>query len=456
MELRFDKGGMEARLRLTPVKTETGGYAFPSLSEIEVFLKEKGVQAPMDAAAVQACFERLTHGLTAEVIAARGKPSLPGKDGTMEFLIDLETGFVPPSAEAGAVDLRASLIHTVAPGQPLALLHPPTAGLPGLDVFGQLVASQPGKALQPRLGANTARAEHDPNLIVANTLGHARLRDGVIEVDEFYLLKGDVDYASGNIAFPKSVQVNGDVKAGFAVEAGGDLEIEGLVEDCSVKAQGKVLVKGGFTGQGKGVVQARGEICLGYVRNQTVRGEESIRVYREAVNSRLQSRGSITVSGLLAGGKAQARTAIDCQVAGTETGTPTHLEAGHDYITSEEMAELRGQMEKMGKYARKLEDSLRHIQDMERLNRGLDPWTIELVFEMETMRSKVEAKIKALRDRYGVLDRQLGNSGSATITVHRKAYPGVVVKIGREVLLVDEVLSGPKTFFAKDGTIGIR
>ncbi len=265
MELRVEKGGLEARLRLVPVKTETGGYVVPSLAEIEIYLKEKGVRAPMDVASVEAGFERLAHGLSAEPIAARGKPPLPGKDGTMEFLIDFGTGFVPPSAEAGAVDMRASLIRTVAPGQPLALVHPPTAGLPGLDVFGQMVASQPGKVLQPRLGANTMRSEHDANLIVAKTLGHARLRDGVVEVEEFYLVKGDVDYASGNVAFPKSVQVGGDVKAGFAVEAGGDVEIQGLVEDCSVKAQGKVLVRGGFTGQGKGVVQARGEISLGYL-----------------------------------------------------------------------------------------------------------------------------------------------------------------------------------------------
>ncbi|MBW8886284.1 MAG: DUF342 domain-containing protein [Fibrobacteres bacterium] len=456
MELRVEKGGLEARLRLAPVKTETGGYVLPSLAEIEVFLKEKGVKAPMDAAAVEACFERLAHGLNAEPIAARGKPPVPGKDGTLEFLIDLETAFVPPSADAGAVDLRASLIHTVSPGQPLAVLHPPTAGLPGLDVFGNLVGSIPGKALQPRLGANTMRSEHDANLIVAKTLGHARLQGGVMEVEEFYQVPGDVDYASGNIAFPKSVQVRGDVKAGFAVEAGGDVEIEGLVEDCSVKAKGKLLVKGGFTGQGKGMVQAGGEISLGYVRNQAVRGEESIRVAKEAVNSRMQSRQSVLVNGLLAGGKVQARHAIECQVAGTETGTPTHLEAGFDYITAEEMADIRAQMEKMGKYARKLEESLRHIHDMERMNRGLDPWAIDMVFQMETMRGKVDTKIKSLRDRYSVLDRLSGTSESATITVHRKTYPGVVMKIGRDILLVDEVLNGPKTFFAKDGAILIR
>jgi hypothetical protein len=110
----------------------------------------------------------------------------------------------------------------------------------------------------------------------------------------------------------------------------------------------------------------------------------------------------------------------------------------------------------MGKYSKKLEDSLKQIHDMEKVNRGLEPWTIEIMFEMEGMRAKVDAKIKALRERYLFLERQASTPESATITVHRKAYPGVVVKIGREILLVDEPMTGPKTFFAKDGAIQVR
>jgi uncharacterized protein (DUF342 family) len=287
-------------------------------------------------------------------------------------------------------------------------------------------------------------------------LGHARLHNGMVEVQEFYLVDGDVDYASGNIAFPKSVQVRGDVKAGFSVEAGGDVEIQGLVEDCMVKAQGQVLVRGGFTGQGKGLVEAGGDIDLAYVRNQSVRGEGAIRIGKEAINSRLQTRRSVCVNGLLAGGKAQARQGIECQVAGTETGTPTHLEAGYDYALAEEMGKIREEMDKLGKHTRKLDDGLRHIHDMEKLNRALDPWAIDLVFEMEGMRAKVEAKVKSLRDRYGSLERQTGQPVDAAITVHRKTFPGVVIKIGREMFLVDEVLAGPKTFFAKDGAIQVR
>ena len=50
---------------------------------------------------------------------------------------------------------------------------------------------------------------------------------------------------------------------------------------------------------------------------------------------------------------------------------------------------------------------------------------------------------------------QVDNFGRIALTTP-EAFPGVVVKIGREILLVDEVMTGPKTFFAKDGAIRVR
>lgn len=456
LELKIEKGGLVARLSLVPIRKETGGYVIPSLAEIGLWIKEQGIQAPMDVGSVEAGLDRIARGMGAEVVAVRGNPPVPGRNGHLEILLDFAPGFAPTDAEGGSVDLRASLIRNVTLGQPLAVIHAPSAGRPGLDVFGRLLAAEPGKEFKPKFGRNTCGSPHDANLIVAAAMGHARLRDGVVEVEEFYLVDGDVDYGSGNVAFGKSVLIRGDVKSGFSIEAGGDVEIGGLVEDCAIKSKGDVLVKGGFTGQGKGTINATGNVRLGFVRNQQVRSESGIQVLKEAVNSRLQSRQNITVNGLLAGGRAQALRAIECQTAGTETGTPTHLEAGFDFTVSEQLAEIRQEMEKMGGYSRKLEDSLHQIHDIEKLNRGLEPWTIDLMFEMEAMRSKVESKIRSLRERFSSIERGTLEPESAVITVHGKAFPGVVVKIGKEVLLVDQILPGPKTFFSQDGVIRVR
>jgi uncharacterized protein len=455
-ELKVANGGMEVHLTLVPMSKETGGHVVPSLAELEMWIREQGIKSELDLAAIKTAIDRAKEGLTAEAIASRGRPPRQGQDGYIEYLMDYGNAVAPKLSDAGTVDLRASLIRNVKPGDPLAIIHSPTAGEPGLDIWGKWVPATAGKALEPRLGANTQKSPNDLNLVIAQTAGHVRLVEGVLEVQEFYLVPGDIDYGTGNIAFEKSVLIQGDVKSGFSVDAGGDLEVTGLVEDCLIKSQGKVRIGGGFTGQGKGLIQARGDVQIGYIRNQHVKSEKTIMVQKEAVNSRLQARQSITVSGLLAGGRVQARYAIECQVAGTETGTPTQIEAGYDFTINEEKVSLRVEMDRMGKYAKKLADSIRQIHNMEKLNRGLEPWSIELMFEIEGGRSKVEAKINALRERFALLDAQASNPERATVTVHRKAFSGVVIKIGKDMFLIDEPLQGPKTFYAKDGVIQVR
>ena len=455
-ELKIEKAGLEVRLTLVPMSKETGGHVVPSAGELLVWIREQGIVADLDLEAIENAVKKASEGLTAETIAARGKPPNPGVDGYLENLVDFGNSAVPTLTDDGTVDLRASLIHNVKPGEPLALVHSPTYGLPGLDVYGKLIAAAPGKIYEPKLGPNVQRSPNDINLIIAQTDGHARVINGLLEVQEFYLVPTDIDYGTGNISFSKSVLIKGDVKSGFSVESGGDLEISGLVEDCQIKSQGKIFIKGGFIGQGKGLLHGRGDITIGYIRNQHVKGDKTITVHKEAVNCRLQARQSITVSGLLAGGKAQARYAIECQTAGTETGIPTQLEAGYDFTVVEELVDIRTEMDKMGKYSKNLGDSLRKIQDMEKLNRGLEPWSIELMFELEGNRAKVEAKIHALRKRYSDLESKANNPEAATVVVHRKVFPGVVIKIGKEMFLVDEPMVGPKTFYAKDGAVQIR
>ena len=455
-EIKIGKGGLEARLYLVPMPLETGGYLVPSLAELDVWIREEGIKNGIDHTAIQSAIEKAKEGLTAVVVAARGQAPKPGENGSIEYLVELEQSHTQTITDTGAIDMRASLIRNIQPGEPLAVIHPPTPGQPGMDVYGQPIAPVAGKAYDPRIGLNVHRSPNDNNLLIAQTAGHVRVTDGRLEIEEFYLAPGDIDYGTGNIAFAKAVLVKGDVKSGFSVDSGGDLEVTGQVEDCQVKSQANVLIRGGFTGQGKGLIQAQGNITLGYIRNQHVKAEKAIVVFKEAVNSRLQARQTVTVNGLLAGGKVQARDNIDCQIAGTETGTPTQLEAGYDYIVVEEMADIRLEMTMMGGYTKKLETYLRQIHDMEKLSRGLEPSTIDLMFEMEGGRSKVEAKIRALRERFSVLENQATAPEGSTITVRRRIFPGVVVKIGKEVLLVEERMVGPKTFFSKDGVIKVR
>jgi uncharacterized protein (DUF342 family) len=467
LSLKLVKDGLEAHLLLAaaprhPAGLEPPDAGLPTAAELELILREQGVRGEIDRGALKSALSVAAFGADADVVAARGTPPEPGRDGYLELLVEANDASWSPAApahpvEGGAVDLKSMrLIRNVAAGDPLAVVHAPSQGTPGLDVFGKPIPARSGRMLEPKLGPNTRHADQDPTLIVAAVAGHVRLEDGIPEVHECYVVRGDVDYSSGNVSFAKSVLVEGDVKTGFSVDAGGDAEIRGLVEDSRVFAMGNLLVRGGFTGAGRGLLQAKGEIRVGYVRNQEVRGEGDVRVAGEAVNARVQARKRVLIDGLAAGGRIQARDAVECQVAGTQKGAVTHLEAGYDFGVAEKLAELRAEMDKLGKHQRKMEEGLKHVQDLERLNRGLERWVIELVFEMERMRSKVDAKMLDLTDRFIALERQAVVPPEARIVVLRMAYPGVVLKIGREVLRLEQSVIGPKSFLSREGRIVVE
>lgn len=451
--------GLEASIVLVPVAKEPPGSGFwlPSMAELEMILAEAGVKAPLDLVSIRAALERLSEGLKVEAVAARARPPEPGRNGWMEILVDLGGPLRLPEEQDGVVDLKSSnLIRSVKAGQPLAMIHAPRMGRDGMDVRGNTLPSRIGEEYRPNLGPRVRRAEQDPNLLIAATDGHLRYQDGRLDVEECIHVSGDVDYASGNIGFAKSVLVEGDVKSGFSVEAGGDVEVQGMVEDCRLQARGGVFVRGGFTGSGKGVIEAKGDVGLAHLRNQTVRCEGDLAIAKEAVNGRIQCRGKVTVNGLLAGGRTQALRSITCQLAGTESGTPTMLEAGIDYSVTEEISALRKEMGEMGRYADKLEGGLKHLQNLDRLHRGLEPGAVEMLFEMERMKAKVQAKLVRLRERYSELEGRGSDTRGATVVIRRRAFPGTVIKIGDDVFRVEQVLEGPKSFRVRQGLIEMR
>lgn len=461
LSLRLGKDGLEAHLLLAPPRRDPAGHpeppdvGLPSAAELEIILREQGVQGEIDRSALKSALSVAAFGAQADVVAARGTAPDPGRDGYLELLVE-EDGNNSWTAVAGVapVDFKSTrLIRNVSAGDPLAVLHGPSQGTPGRDVLGRPIPARPGRPVAAKLGANTRRADQDPSLIVASVSGHVRVKRGVPEVQECFVLNGDVDYSSGNVSFAKSVLVEGDVKSGFSVDAGGDVEIRGLAEDCRVNAKGKVLLRGGFTGGGRGLLEASGEIRIGHLRNQEVRGQGDVIVAGEAVNGRLSARKRAFIDGMVAGGRIQARDVVECMTAGTEKGAPTHLEAGYDFWLAERMEDARAQMEKLGKHARKLEEGLKQVQDLERLNRGLERWVVELVFDMERMRGKVDAKLAQLSERFAALEKQAAVPADARITVRGRVHAGVVLRIGRETLRVDQAIAGPRTFVVRGGKI---
>jgi uncharacterized protein (DUF342 family) len=178
----------------------------------------------------------------------------------------------PKLREDGTADFRETEgVVQVKAGTPLARLQPPGPGTPGVDACGNAVPAPAGKPAQLIEGPGT-RISEDGQTLLAACDGVVAVRNGAVSVSATLELGQGVDFRTGNVRFDGDVRVKGNVAEGFRIEAGGDIRVEGDVESAAlVSARGNIQVTGGFFGQGKGTIHAKGEVRLAFARQAEIR-----------------------------------------------------------------------------------------------------------------------------------------------------------------------------------------
>jgi len=279
------------------------------------------------------------------VVIAEGIAAQNGENGKFELLFNTETSLKPRENPDGSVDYKnVDIINSVSKGDKLARLIPPTKGVPGRNIIGETVKAADGAAAKLPVGANTEIDPKDPAILIASIDGMVKFNGTVVEVTEGYVVKGDVDFNTGHIKYERSVVVTGDVKGGFNVDCGGDLQIGGVIEDSIINVGGNILCKYGLVGQGKGMVEAAGDVNLGFMKNQTLKCKKNVNVAKEVLNSNIYARKSIHIHGKplsVAGGYLVARDSITLHTVGNHSGIRTILEVGVDYLLIEELQKNR-------------------------------------------------------------------------------------------------------------------
>jgi hypothetical protein len=258
-------------------------------------------------------------------------------------------------------------------------------------------------------------------------------------VEPTLIVAGDVNFASGNIDFPGDVIVRGDVKGGFRVRAGGKVEVHGMVEDAVIKANGDVLVKGGFEGSGRGLIHAGGAAHLKFIENQVLEAGGSIRLGESALNARIVSGDCVyleTGAGAVIGGRLQARRGISVRVLGNPGFAHTVVEVLHEDETDQEIHRQRQALERLNIEIANLERSLALLNVLE-LTQNESQRLRErqrLLRHQEALNSRLETDSRTLRNLINQHQADL----SGKVMVHHRIYPGVRIIIAGMKLTVRE------------------
>ena len=387
------------------------------------------------------------------VLIAEGNQAINGEDGSLEFLFNINKKIKPQEGAHGKVDFHElSMVENVEKEQPLVKLIDSTPGTPGKNVYGKTVNPVHGKPCILPIGENTKVSDKDTKLLVSGIDGIVKYAGGVVSVKSCYAVEKDVDFSTGNITSKGTVVVKGNVRSGFVLDAVGDVEVWGTVEDSIIKSKGNVLVKGGFVGSGKGKIEAGGDVTIGFTRNQTIVAN-NVKILREAVDCIIYAKNTVKVSGdkiSIEGGITTAGAMIEVESLGSKNEVHTDVEAGIDYTAHQSQMSTRKEISGLKAVMKTVDKELNTLHAIKKAKGELPA---QYTNTFDHLLSRREELVKKLKDLASV--EILPVNEGAKVVVNKVVHPGIEIKIGESTMTILEECRGT-TFYLSGDEIKIK
>lgn len=300
-------------------------------------LQAAGVTHGVDEEAIAAlCADWPAAGSACSFLLASGSAPEDGVDASIDFEVD-PTKKAGAVREDGSIDFRErNAAAGVSAGQVIGRLIAATKGVAGVDVAGTEIPAKDGEDRSFTAGANvSSRSEDGVTVFISEEDGAVSFSSDTIEVQPIYAVSGDVDYETGNINVPTSVEITGSVKSEFTVRSGGSVVIGGVLEPgCQVIAEGDVVIANGMFGDTTRVV-AGGNLETKMIQNSQATVDGDVTVGSYIYSAVVRAGGTITVAdgggdraGSIVGGDVVAGSAIVASAIGSAETDRTRVGIG--------------------------------------------------------------------------------------------------------------------------------
>ena len=426
-----------------------------SVEDVRTILEDSGLKTGIKDDIITKMIEN-NRPLPNVVIAEGIQPGI-GENARIETYVKLNKRAKALERENGSLDFKdLGEVSSVTKDQKLYRRIPPKIGNPGMDVLGNEIPGLPGKDIKLVTGPGTAIDNNDPDVVVAVKDGEVLIVDGILQIAEVHKVKGDVDYETGNVKFKGSVVINGAVRSGFKVEADGNIEIHGNVEDAEVTSKNDVIVLGGCTGAGNGKIQAGGDVGVKFVENQTLIANRDIIIHGDSYHAKMMAGRSILGKGhksMIVGGTCEAKLSVETARLGSVACAPTIIKVGIDPKMGERIKQTDEEIGKTKDSQDKIEKSVIFLYKMKIDGKGkLPPDKAQLLAKLESLKNTLPEKLETL-EKYKIKlfeeQKEVQNSYvSATVAV----FPQVQVYIGSQYISIEDNL-GPSQFRLVEGEV---
>lgn len=387
-----------------------------------------------------------------DILVAKATMPVAGSDAEITYHFDVKKTNTPTLKEDGTVDYhKLDMMERVQEGQLLATLTPEVLGTPGTDVFGNELQPPKVKHLSLKHGKNIHLSE-DSCEMYSDVSGNVSLVEDTVFVTNVYEVPADVGTSTGDIEYDGSVEVKGNVITGFKVEATGDIIVNGAVEGATLISGGKIVLKRGIQGMGKGYMEAKGDVISNFIESSEVKAGGSITA--EAImHSKVEANGEVIVEGkrgLIAGGSVSSSVKITAKVVGSTMGTKTDLEVGLDMGLSKRHQLIEKEMEKL---SGERDGLLKNISILKKKLKSAGKLSDEKIKLLKSSVGRVQeigGLMESLTEEYEQIEEELeSKQGGGKIIVEDVIYPGAKLTISNVVSHIDS--EAKHSCFVRDG-----
>jgi len=383
------------------------------IDDVVKFVNSKGVVQGIKIIEIQSLLENPQEG---EFLIAEGNPPIDGRDGYISFEFDIT---------------KKTLIRNVKAGEKIAVVYPPTSGVNGIGITGEILKAKQGKPANVFLGQNVAFLDSDNSVIVSTSDGNLVLNeDGTIEVSPVLKINGNIDVSFGEVNFIGTLIVNGDIKSGAKVKVGKNLEVYGNIEDAEVEVKGNALIGGGFIGYGRGRLYVHGDVSLRYITNQNLIADGDVVIKREAVNANIVCGGKIIAKdAVIIGGTVMCKGEVEAKSIGGAEYSRTVIIIGRRDKQIEKLKKVTAEIKRLGSYLEGIKSEIYALarlkidwgelpEDQERQLQNLMKWRDEIPKRLQ--------QLEVLREN---LLNDVKKSGKARLIVYGTIYKNTYIEI---------------------------
>jgi uncharacterized protein len=310
------------------------------------------------------------------LVVARGEAAVASQDGHIKFHFKKDYTNPGKLQSDGTIDFRdRGTIPYVHKGDLLAEKTPAKEGKQGIDVFGNPILVE--EPLDPIFIAGSGTEIKEGTLTMYAALDGQPHVDamGNITVNPELMIKGDVDFKTGNIDFNGNIIVNGIVKEGFTVK-GISLTAQ-EIEGATIELSGDLHISDGIT---EATIISVGNVHAKFINHSTVTGFGDLYIQREIIDSTVTISGACqNSSGHIISSKIAAKLGIEAGKIGTASSKPALLKVGVDEHIQKKIQTIDDQ----------LEGSLTRLQELKEKIKSIETQDQEL-YEQITKKAQIQ------------------------------------------------------------------